>query len=206
MTQPSHHPPEEERSRDQPAVAGTRGLQADENSRDLPTAAGLPADPLAPLRAALLARAREDAAAALREADETAAATLAEAREEAEAILAEARAKGAQEAAVVAAAERARASRAARELVLTARRRAYDELRARARSAVEQLSDDEAALLREAVRALIRAELGPRAGITEAAAGVVGQIPGRRVTYRLADLADRLVDDLGTDVEGLWSP
>jgi len=166
-----------------------------------------PTDPLAPLREALLARARSDAAATVARADSSARAVLAAARAEADAIVADARAKGAAEAEAVVAAEQARASRAAREVVMAARRRAYDDLRDRARAAVSELRhDDVYPLLVAALRARISAELGPAASIEDTDGTVVGQVPGRRLTFSLDDLAERSVDALGADIEGLWSP
>lgn len=167
-----------------------------------------PADPLAPLREALLARARTDADATLARADEAARATVEQAQAEAAAILAEARAKGAQEADAVAAAERARASRAAREVVMTAQRQAYEALRDQARSAVAELRRDDAyPHLRDALTARVHAELGAEAVVEELPdGGVVGRVPGRSLRFALADLADHLVDRLGGAADGVWSP
>ena len=165
-------------------------------------------DPLAPLREALLSRARADAAATLAEADADVAATLGGARQEADALLAEARATGRADAAVVLAGERARAARTARGVVLATQSAAYEGMRQRARDAVSGLRGDPSyAGLLEALRERVRRDLGPEATLDEhARGGIVGEAGGRRVEYTLDDLADDIVDRLGVELDGVWSP
>ena len=164
-------------------------------------------DPLAPVRDALLERARRDADAMLRAADADAAAVLATARDQAAAIHEEARSRGRADAAAVLAAERARGAREARAVVLGARRAAHDALRAAGREAVGTLRDDPGypAFL-DALRRRIAAELGPEAVVTEhPRGGLVGECDGRRVEYTLDCLADTVVDGLGPVIEEAWS-
>lgn len=172
-------------------------------ARDVPAGDGL-----APVREALLARARADVEGIRAEAAADADATLAHARQQAEAILAEARARGASEAEVVAAAARARARRQARGLLLAAQREAYEALRRRSREAVRALRDDPAhPTLRQRLERVALELAGAGATIVETSdGGVVAEAPGRRVDCSLDWLADRAVATLGAGVEALWSP
>jgi len=163
---------------------------------------------LAPVRAALLARTRQECARLVAEADEEAARELAAALDRARQVREVARAEGAADAASLARVELARARREARSTLLRAQRVAHDDLRAKVRGDVAALRDDPAypAFL-ERVERLARAALGPEAVVTEdPAGGVVGQAGDRRASYTLVALADRVVDELGADLEGLWRP
>lgn len=164
-------------------------------------------DHLAPLRDALLNRARQKAAATVAAADEVARATLAEARADAETLLAEARALGEQEADTVLDAQRAQAVRQARAVVLGARRAVFDDLYRQARTTVQELRNDpDYPATLEALSEQLRRELGPEATIREhASGGVVGQQGGRSLAFTLDDLADRIVDRLGGEIEELWT-
>lgn len=164
-------------------------------------------DHLSPLRESLLSRARQDAAATVAAADEVARTTLAEARADAESLLVEARALGEREADTVLDAQRAQAVRQARAVVLGARRTVFDDLYRRARSTVQELRhDSDYPAILEALRQQLRRELGPEATIREhASGGVVGQQAGRSLAFSLDDLADRIVDRLGGEIEQLWS-
>ncbi|MGZ4544935.1 MAG: hypothetical protein ACXVXT_06045 [Blastococcus sp.] len=163
---------------------------------------------LAPVRAALLARAHAAADAVLAEADADAEAALAEARQQAAALLADARARGERDAATADARERAHARREARTTVLGAQRAAYEDLRRRGHEAARALRTGPGypALLAH-LTARARAELGPTAVVREHPdGGVVAEAPGRRLDATLAALADRALDGLGPDVQGLWAP
>ena len=164
-------------------------------------------DPLAPVREALLTRARADADRTLAEADADAAAILSRARGEAEAIHAEARAQGESDAAAVLVAERARVRRQARTVVLAAQRDAYDELRSRVVQALPDLRDDPAyGRWRDRLADHAHAVLGTDALVSEhPRGGVLGEAAGRRFRYTLGGLADRVIEAMGSDVEGLWS-
>jgi hypothetical protein len=171
----------------------------------------LPADlqpALAPVREALLVRARADRDAVLTRADAQAAAVLAAARERAAALIAAARAEGEQDAAALGARYRARAQRDARAAVLRAQAAAYDELRRRSRVAVRALRDDPAyPELLAALRARTQARLGAAATVREHPdGGVVGDAPGRRLDAGLDALADAALAGLGAEVQQLWAP
>ena len=165
-------------------------------------------DPLSSVSEALLAHAHRDAAAVLSDADASVAATLDAARAEAAALRADARERGELDGAAILAGERAKAARQARSLVLAQRHAAYESLRRRARDAVSELRHDPSyPALQDALRERATRELGPDARLWEhERGGTVGEVEGRRVPYALDDLADVAVDQLGADVEDLWSP
>jgi vacuolar-type H+-ATPase subunit E/Vma4 len=184
-------------------------LAADGGDASVSEARTAPAgDWLAPVREALLARARGDAERVRAEANADAEAMLAQAHEQAEAVLAEARSRGASEGVVVATAARARTRRRARGLLLAAQREAYETLRRRSRDAVRAVRDDPAhPELRQRLEGLTRELAGPDATIIETSdGGMVAEASGRRVECSLDRLADRAVETLGADVEALWSP
>jgi vacuolar-type H+-ATPase subunit E/Vma4 len=163
------------------------------------------AEPLAPVRAALLARAHADAARMLAEADADAERVLDEAGTQARELRARARSEGEADAEAVASATRARARRDARATVLRARREAYRELRRRVLEAVPRLRDDPAyPELRDQLVSRARATLGPEATIVEdPAGGIVARSGRRRAAFTLTALAGHVLDQL--DLEGLWS-
>jgi vacuolar-type H+-ATPase subunit E/Vma4 len=165
-------------------------------------------DPLAPVRAALLAAAHRHADRLLAEADEDAKAELAAANRWSDAMRAEAKAQGTADAESVAGAEITKAHREARTLVMQARRAAHDELRARVRKAVVLLRDDPAYdsfLERAGERA--RAVLGDDVVLEEHPAGGVVAVAGpRRASYTLEALAEHVLDEMATELEGLWTP
>jgi hypothetical protein len=167
-----------------------------------------PGDPLAPVRSFLLARARADARRDRDDAAAAGSAQLARARQEAGAILADARRKGRADGASAAAAERARARREAQALLLAARRQAYEELLRRSRAGAAALRDDpDYSALRAHLTRLARERAGAAATVVEPpGGGVVATGPDRRVDCSLAALAERAVDALGVEVEGLWAP
>lgn len=164
-------------------------------------------DPLRPVGAALLARARADAERVLADADAEAAEVVARAETEAEAIRAEARAQGEADAAGVLATERARARRQARAVILLAQREALEGLRTQVLRELPVLRSDPAyGTWSSGLTDWVRAVLGADALVTEHPdGGVVGEVSGRRVAFTLVGLADQALDALGSDVEGLWS-
>jgi vacuolar-type H+-ATPase subunit E/Vma4 len=170
--------------------------------------APLPADPLAPVRDSLLARARAEAQRVRAEAAAEAAAGLAQARRQASAILADAREQGERDGAAIAAAAAARARRRARGVVLAAQRRAYETLRQRCRSAASDLRHDpDYQRLRERLVRLAQERVGPGAVTREATdGGVVAEADRRRADCSLAALADRALDALGPQIEAVWTP
>ena len=154
-------------------------------------------DPLAPVRAALLADAERDAAR-----------TLAAADADVEALRRDARARGEADARVVVAAERARTRRQARAVVQRARGEAFDELRRQVRVAAAGLRGAaDYPELRRHLEEQARALVGDDARLSEPAdGGVLAEVGGRRAALSLTGLADRVLDRLGPDLEGVWTP
>jgi vacuolar-type H+-ATPase subunit E/Vma4 len=167
-----------------------------------------PGDPLQPLVAALLGRARRDADAMRAAADADAAQALARASAQASDILAEARAHGESDARAVMAGARSRAEREARAVLLAAQDRAYEEARQSARDAIRGLRDDPAYPgVVQALRARARAELGEGVELHPLPSGGVAAIAGdRRLEFCLDALADDLLERLGGSVAELWAP
>lgn len=165
-------------------------------------------DGLAPVRDALLAAARSEAAEVSARAGQAAAETRAAARRQAAAVLDRARAEGEAAADQALAAERIRARREAHRVSLAARRRAWEQLRSQCRAAAAALAADPgypqlSALLVEAARS----RLGDGATFVvdgPEGPGVVARDAGRRVDLRLEVLADRALAHLGSRVEDLW--
>jgi cell division septum initiation protein DivIVA len=163
-----------------------------------------PTDAIAPVREALLARAREDAAATLRAAEAAAEDLLANARAEADRIGAQARATGEADAAAARAAGLARAHRAARALMLGEQRAAYAALRERSRAALAERAD---AALRAALTARVARVLGEDAVVADAPGGGVLATAGeRRADGSFDALVDHALAVLGPRLAGLWSP
>jgi vacuolar-type H+-ATPase subunit E/Vma4 len=158
---------------------------------------------LAPVREALLAAARADAAGIRAGAEERATQVVAAARKEADELREAARAQGAEDGTAALAAARTRARRLARAAVLRARSEAYEALRAGGRGAVVALTTDaDYPRLRERLAAAARTAAGPESRVREAdGGGVVAEAPGRRVDYSLAGFADRAVDTLAAELE-----
>lgn len=133
---------------------------------------------------------------------------IAAAEAEARRLTRQGRAEGERAAEHEAVRRRAAATRRAREIRLEAQRRQVEELRRRAREAVLELRDD--ARYRELVERLSRAareQLGDDAEIVvdpPGAGGVIGRRGDASVDYTLPAIADRVVDDLGVELEELW--
>lgn len=166
------------------------------------------ADPLAPVRDTLLAQARQRAAQVLAAADAEAALALATARTEAEAMTRRARQQGEADAAAALADLRARARRRARATVLAAHQAAYDGLRRQVRLAVAALRDDPGfPAVRDRLADDVRRVLGPDAVVCDRPdGGVVAEVGGRRASTGLVDAAERVLDEMGPEVEQLWAP
>lgn len=84
------------------------------------------------------------------------------------------------------------------ERILDATRRAVLELR----------EDPRYPGLLDHLERLARSQLGADEVIErdpEGAGGIIGHLDGRRVDYTLATLADRALDQLGDDIERLWT-
>jgi len=161
---------------------------------------------LMPVRAALLARAHEDAERAVRAAEADADETMARARDEARAAVERARAEGEADAEAALAVDRGRARRRARALVLAAQRSAYDELLDAARAGVRTLLEAERwPLMRDVLADRARDALGPDATVELLPDGVVGRSGSRVLELGIDALADAQVEALGPEVERLWS-
>lgn len=170
--------------------------------------ADTPADELAPVRDFLLDRAQKEAADLITSAGTDAAAVTAAAQREADAILADARARGAADGVAMAAADLTKARRRAREEVLRAQRAAFDELRRRCRVAARDLqTTPEYGALRERLGRIARAQAGSAGSIGDHPdGGIVVQAPGWRLDLSLPAFADRAIEALGPELEGLWTP
>ena len=165
-------------------------------------------DPLAPVRAALLADAERDAARTLAAADADVEALRARTARECDRLRRDARARGEADARVVVAAERARTRRQARAVVQRARGEAFDELRRQVRVAAAGLRGAaDYPELRRHLEEQARALVGDDARLSEPAdGGVLAEVGGRRAALSLTGLADRVLDRLGPDLEGVWTP
>ncbi|MFC3890743.1 hypothetical protein ACFOWZ_04605 [Lentzea rhizosphaerae] len=162
-------------------------------------------DALAPVIAALLARARTEAEQELADARREADSTLAEARTEARRILSEAAAAGRAAAAESIVIEHERARREARALELAVQREIYDDFAHRVAGAVSRAFTDP--LMRARLVASVRAELGPDASVRDGdGGGVLGVAPGRRLDLGVQAVTERAVEALGDEVRELWAP
>lgn len=181
--------------------------RASGDPRRLPGDPQIGADPLSPVRAALIRSAEQRAAELRATASAEAEAVIGAGRRQAEEVLSQARALGEQDGRSAAATRHAASRRAARRVVLTAQRDAYDDLRHRVRAAVCALQQDPVyPRLRGRLEEMARGMAGPAATITpHPSGGVVAEGSGTFVDCSLPRLADRAVDALGAEVSALWS-
>jgi hypothetical protein len=159
---------------------------------------------LEPLRAALIARANDDAGHGRAGAEASEREAVAGAHEQAAALLAAARVQGERDAAALHVIELARTRRRAREVVLHAQRDAYEELRERAEEAVRELLRDP--IWHQQLITVLRRQLGEQAELCEQPdGGVIAQEPdGRSIDTSVVALADQAVAAL--DLDRLWTP
>lgn len=162
------------------------------------------ADPLAPVKDALIRRSLERAAGLRDSAAREAARVQAGAEAEVAAILDAARAAGTAAGEAIAAAETARVRRKAREIVLAARRDAYEELRRGIGAAVADLCEEPEFADRLARLALDRAGPGATAEPMPGG-GVVARARGVRVEVSAEVLTDWALRALGEEVSRLWA-
>jgi vacuolar-type H+-ATPase subunit E/Vma4 len=166
-----------------------------------------PADPLAPVREALLRQASADGVAAVAAARDQGVNRVEAARRQAERIVARAQADGERTARALVAPEIVSARRQAHEMVLAAQRRLYEELKNQSRSAALELRADPG--YPQMMRALAdraRAALGPGARIIQSPqGGVVGTRGSLRLDLTLPELVDRALEDMGSEVRRLWT-
>lgn len=92
-------------------------------------------------------------------------------------------------------------------MVLAAQCRAYDHWRAAATTAVLDLRDEPGyAALRETLCAAAGRVLGPELTVEDdPAGGIVARSRGRVLDLRLSAIAARAVEQVETDIAGLWS-
>ncbi len=161
---------------------------------------------LAPVRAALLAAARADAAATRERAEQEAGRIVADAAARAEELMGRARRRGRDAADAVAEAERARARRAVRGAELRGRREAYDALLDRVAQLLRaRCAGPDGPRIADRLTAGARAFLGADAVTGPGGrGGVTGRAPGRVVDGSVTVLAERAVAALGAEVERLW--
>ncbi len=163
---------------------------------------------LEPLRRALQAETEAETARRRDEVGQRCAAIVAAAESTAHDVVAEGRAEGERAATAEAGRRAAAATRRARELWLGARARQLDALRSEARERVPELrSDERYGALLERLTAAARAQLGDAAELAvdpEGLGGVIGRRGSVSVDYTLPTLVDRVIDDLGTELDELW--
>lgn len=163
---------------------------------------------LAPVRDALLTRARADAERTVGAARADAARLLEEADEEERRIRREARDRGVSQSRQEADATARRGRRQARHVVLTTRQEACERLRSEVLARLDAgRGDPSYASLLQQLSDRARAVLGADARVTEApGGGVVAEVEGRRVDLGFPRLVDEAMAALGADLEGLWEP
>ncbi|MFD8325538.1 hypothetical protein [Streptomyces lydicus] len=166
----------------------------------------VPADPLEPVRAAVLQAAHEDADRLLADARRDAADVLARAHSQAGVLLREAHLRGEAEGIRVAAVTVAHARRKARSDLLEAKAQVCDELRDRVAAKVRQCRDEETwPAVRDRLARRVRHALGADATVSEHPdGGVVGMAPGRALDLSLDALVARALDQAGAEIESLW--
>ena len=163
---------------------------------------------LAPVRAAMLRRAQDQADEIVAHARRQAADAVARARADADAGVASAREDGLAQADPLAAAVRNQRRRDVRATVLAAQREAYEELREQVRAAVCALPGEPGyEQLLDRLKRGAQLAAGPGATVTEdPAGGVIAPRPGVVVDCSLPRLADAAVDALGAETDWLWTP
>lgn len=156
-------------------------------------------------RDAVMREAREEAGRLLDAAERDARRVLDEARERADDLVERARREGREAAEREMRRRRAEAQREARTRVQEARRDAVDHLRRRGLELLrERRGTEEYAGLMERLGATARDQLGSGVRIETGDDGLVASVDGRRVDYRLPALVDRLMEELGGELEELW--
>ena len=159
-------------------------------------------------RDAVLERARAEAAEEVRGAEEEGHRRVEEARRRTAHLLERARREGREAAERATGWERAEASREAREGVLRARRDALQELRERALQRLRSMQGEPAyAELLQRLEAAARAQIGESAEIerNDDLGGIVARSGARRVDYTLPEVLDRVLNDMGEELAGLWT-
>ncbi len=171
-------------------------------------AARRPASALEPVRIALLADARAEAARIVESARDEADAIVEHARHEADEVVQQARRRADSTATAHAARALLRAARDAQSAVMHAREAVRRELVRRLELAVARMRDDARypALL-DRLEDVARGQLGQDALIERdpSDGGIVAVDGSRRVDYRLPALAERVLETFGDEEAALWS-
>lgn len=162
---------------------------------------------LAPVRAEILRGAADDAEQMIADARQEAARIVEQGRETAQQITETARAAGEAAAASVAAEQGAALERRLRRELLVAQDNAYRQWRRRGTEAVLRLRDEpDYPGWRDLLRGTASAVLGADAQVKDDPdGGVVAQLGHRRMDLSLSALAERVLDRLAPEVDGLWS-
>ncbi len=160
---------------------------------------------LEPVRAAMLRRAEQDAAAVVAAARAVATTTVARARQDADRAVALAATDGAAQARLVAMAELSRSRQAARSMALAADVDVRGEVVAKIRAAVLALRKEPGyPLLRDRLSRLAVQAAGPGAALTEHPdGGVIAKAEGVTVDCSLGRLADRAIAALDPRISAL---
>lgn len=163
---------------------------------------------LEPVRRAVVAAARRDAERATAGAAQEAERTRHRAVEAARRISDQARVGGRSDGDREVAGTRHRARTEARQRRLTAQRDAYLGLRARVLTRLSALQDGASYPgLREGLTARARAVLGPSAVVVDApGGGIVATTEDRSLDLSFPALLDAVLDAMGSELEGLWTP
>jgi len=162
---------------------------------------------LEPVRVALLAAARAEAAEVARQAEVQSSRLREEARCAADRMIADARAAGEATATAALAVRLARSRREARRSALSAQHGLYEELRRRCRQAAASIAGTaEYELLRRRLVDRAREQLGMEADVVDSPdGGILASVGSRRVDLSLPALADRALARSGPEVAALWT-
>jgi vacuolar-type H+-ATPase subunit E/Vma4 len=167
---------------------------------------GVDQQSLEPLRDALLARAREEAAEYVARTRSETTTELDTARAAADQAAQDARRRGETEAAAAVAADDATTRRQVHTLLLAARRSVYEQLRLHIQNDVRQLHREPIYRdLRDTMTSAGRSLIGRNAAVRDVDEGCVIEAPGRRVEVTLGSLADWALDGVLADSHE-WTP
>jgi vacuolar-type H+-ATPase subunit E/Vma4 len=162
---------------------------------------------LQPVRAEILRRAAADAEQLIADARDEATRIIEQAREMERQITETARAAGESAAALIVAEQGAALERSLRHELLAAQDNAYQQWRRRGTQAVLRLRDEpDYSRWRDLLRGNASAVLGADAQVKDdPGGGIVAQLGHRRVDLSLSAIAQRALDRIAPEVDGLWS-
>jgi vacuolar-type H+-ATPase subunit E/Vma4 len=162
---------------------------------------------LEPVRAELLRRAGADAQQMVADAEGEATRILKRAHDTARRVIEQARAAGESAAAAVVAEQGTALRRGLRRELLTTQDNAYQQWRRLGRQAVLRLRDEPGhSQRRDMLRKTAYAVLGADARVSDAPdGGVVAELDHRRLDLSLSAIAERALDRIAPEVDGLWT-